>query len=229
MKFAKADVPIFNRSVVMCTECSEAEAICFFQKWAKERANHTPFLVALNSSGWCQTNDGDVYLWARDKDRYSVELHEVVHAAFHLCSSVDAPPQEEMICRLVEFLKINLLDELVEHDEMTKDRFLLLLPKIREAAREHGYAVGLHGSLARDFDLIAVAWTEEAAHPEVVAEAIKIAAGGMDRWRVHPARPNAHPKPHGRLCYCFDFDKHDPNNRGYCDLSVVHPGFKEAT
>ena len=66
---------------------------------------------------------------------------------------------------------------------MTKEKFLGLLPTIREAARELGYAIGLHGSLARDFDIIAVPWTEDAAHPDDLAKAIYKAAGG-ERWRL---------------------------------------------
>lgn len=117
---------------------------------------------------------------------------------------------------------------------MTKDKFLELLPAICEAARSLGYAVGLHGSLARDYDLIAVPWTETAAHPDEVAEAIKTAAGCV-RWRVYrgmgiqreeaarKAGCQATPedKPHGRLVYCFDWDKENFQNADYIDLSVM--------
>ena len=36
-----------------------------------------------------------------------------------------------------------------------------LYPDLAEIAREHGYALAVHGSLARDFDLIAVPWREK--------------------------------------------------------------------
>ena len=100
----------------------------------------------------------------------------------------------------------------------TKKEFLALLPAIREAAMGCGYAVGLHGSLKRDFDLIAVPWTENAAHSDFVAEAIMEAAGCI-RWRVF--RGEGDTKPHGRIVYCFDWHKENYKNRGYIDLSVM--------
>lgn len=108
---------------------------------------------------------------------------------------------------------------------MTEEGFLALLPKIRQAAREKGYAVGLHGSLARDYDLIAVPWVEEAADPDDLAEAIKDAAGCV-RWRVFRGEGsvghrNQVDKPHGRLTYAFDWDKKNYENRDYIDLSVM--------
>lgn len=107
----------------------------------------------------------------------------------------------------------------------SKEEFLAMLPAIREAARGLGYAVGLHGSLARDFDLIACPWTEDAAHPDDVAMAIK-AATGCVRWRIFRGEGGCsgrkHPdKPHGRITYAFDWDEKNYDNRGYIDLSVM--------
>lgn len=43
--------------------------------------------------------------------------------------------------------------------------------EIAETARKHGYALAIHGSLQRDFDLIAIPWTDTPSPPEsVVAE-----------------------------------------------------------
>ena len=102
---------------------------------------------------------------------------------------------------------------------MTEEKFLALLPEIRQAARKLGYAMGLHGSLARDFDLIAVPWVEGAAHPDDLAEAVKAAAGGCRAWRVWWSQ--GQPKPHGRRAYAFDWGKNNYENKGYCDLSVL--------
>ena len=47
------------------------------------------------------------------------------------------------------------------------------LPDIRliwKLAREVGYAVGVHGSLKRDFDLIAVPWVEDAVSSVALVE-----------------------------------------------------------
>lgn len=100
----------------------------------------------------------------------------------------------------------------------TEEQFLAMLPAIRKVARNLGYAVGLHGTLARDFDLIAIPWTDDAVHPDTVAEAIKKVTGCV-RWRVY--RDQGAPKPHGRMVYCFDWDKQNHDNRGYIDLSVM--------
>ena len=46
------------------------------------------------------------------------------------------------------------------------------IDRVRALAREVGYAIGVHGSLERDVDLIAVPWVEEAVGPEALAERI---------------------------------------------------------
>ena len=43
------------------------------------------------------------------------------------------------------------------------------LPKMREAARKLGYAVTTHGSMSRDFDIVVIPWTEDAADIVTVA------------------------------------------------------------
>lgn len=70
-----------------------------------------------------------------------------------------------------------------------------LYPEFAEIARAHGYALAVHGSLARDFDLVAIPWTEAAAEPITVVEAIttsfaaKLVGGPPSKM------------PHGRLAY----------------------------
>lgn len=100
----------------------------------------------------------------------------------------------------------------------TEKEFLTMLPVIRETARSLGYAIGLHGSLKRDFDLMAVPWTDDAVDSDDVAEAIMKVTGCV-RWRVHCHQGNA--KPHGRKVYCFDWSEENIENRGYIDLSVI--------
>lgn len=103
---------------------------------------------------------------------------------------------------------------------MTKTKFLKLLPAIRKAAREVGYAIGVHGSLTRDFDLIAVPWVSEAQSPDKLAEAVFKAAGAT-RWRLWWDEGEG--KPHGRKAYAFDWGETN-ENRDYCDLSVTDRG-----
>jgi hypothetical protein len=89
------------------------------------------------------------------------------------------------------------------------------LAAARNAVRNQGYAVAMHGSGVRDLDLVAVPWTEETAlTPLMVAEIIAAAIPGvLDKRGVR--------KPHGRLGFtihprwAYGFD------RWYIDLSVM--------
>lgn len=101
-----------------------------------------------------------------------------------------------------------------------------ILPAVREAARAKGYAIAVHGSLARDIDLIAVPWVEDAAPAVEVAEAIRAAAAGASPIGV--AFPAPHEdgiwfqlgcpghKPHGRLAFTFHL-----GGGPYIDLAVM--------
>ena len=44
--------------------------------------------------------------------------------------------------------------------------------ELAELCRAHGYALAIHGSLARDFDLVAVPWAEKVSEPAAVVVAI---------------------------------------------------------
>lgn len=97
--------------------------------------------------------------------------------------------------------------------------FTSRLPAIREAAREHGYAIGLHGSLRRDMDLIAVPWSESASDKEVLAHAIAQAACGITRlgqydWVMKPLGRVATSIP---VCWA---SWHNEAGTGHIDLSV---------
>lgn len=94
-----------------------------------------------------------------------------------------------------------------------------LLPAIRTAARLLGYAVGVHGSEARDLDLIAVPWVEAAAPAEQLVEIIAGATGGfVDNGYTRAGEKGETParKPHGRRAWAIHL------GRGrYIDLSVM--------
>lgn len=47
-----------------------------------------------------------------------------------------------------------------------------MYPDLCAIFHRHGYALAVHGSLARDFDLIAVPWIEQPATREVVMRAV---------------------------------------------------------
>lgn len=88
--------------------------------------------------------------------------------------------------------------------------YATMLPRIREVARALGYAVGVHGSMVNDCDLIAVPWVDDAAPAELLADAVRNALEG---WQANRC-PGT--KPHGRMVWSFSLD---PTH--YIDLSVI--------
>jgi hypothetical protein len=88
-----------------------------------------------------------------------------------------------------------------------------LIPALREVARKSGYAIGIHGSLRRDLDLIAVPWTPKAVRPDLLARRLQIAACGL-----YERPPRWVQKPHGRIACSLMIGM-----KAYIDLSVV-PG-----
>lgn len=100
--------------------------------------------------------------------------------------------------------------------------FAWMIPHIAAVARHYGYAVGLHGSMARDLDLIAVPWTDDAASPELLVEAVRVAVDGLIITEKPPVewghqRQSPAKKPHGRLAWSIHFAGHN----FYIDLSVM--------
>lgn len=70
-----------------------------------------------------------------------------------------------------------------------------LYPDMVGIFRNHGYALAVHGSLQRDFDLVAIPWIDEPSAPEAVLQqlttelALRVAGDGPTM------------KPHGRMTY----------------------------
>lgn len=101
--------------------------------------------------------------------------------------------------------------------------YLKILPDLRAAAHRHGYALAIHGSLERDFDLVAVPWETAASPADVLVTALMGAAGGC-HWNQNAraagqsghALDNPTRKPHGRLAWSLQL-----GGGAYLDLSVV--------
>src|SRR5215211_1990465 len=84
---------------------------------------------------------------------------------------------------------------------------------VRVVAREHGYAIGVHGSLVRDVDLIAAPWIEHSSTPDELAEAIAAELCSSVKARRE--------RLHGRIGYVvFIPGRNYPH---YVDLSVMAP------
>lgn len=102
--------------------------------------------------------------------------------------------------------------------EAVRRAYRLTIDVMRDAAQACGYALTEHGSLARDIDLVAVPWTEEAKSADEVAEAIRAAAAGVNNGACFEASADKLPraKPHGRRAWAFHL-----GGGPYIDLSVM--------
>lgn len=106
----------------------------------------------------------------------------------------------------------------------------ILIEPIREVARVCGYAIGVHGSLARDIDLIAVPWGEHAIEAVPLIEAIRMKIDQLMGWAIYEPRRTSWTdamwqwkmegepgrKPHGRKSWVI----HIPNGV-YLDIAVM--------
>lgn len=72
--------------------------------------------------------------------------------------------------------------------------YMCLYPQLAEIARSHGYAFAVHGSCARDFDVVCVPWADEPSEPQAVVDEIV---------KTFAMRQIGEPevKNHNRLCY----------------------------
>jgi hypothetical protein len=93
----------------------------------------------------------------------------------------------------------------------------LLLPPVREAARFRGYAIAVHGSLKRDIDLVAIAWTEQARPVAELVDGVRGAIVGVLGNCLIMGDGTA--KPHRRVAFTLIH----PGFAGEIDLSVVPP------
>jgi len=87
--------------------------------------------------------------------------------------------------------------------------YLAVLPGLIQVARDHGYCLAVHGSLARDLDLVAVPWTETATGADELIRAICNHTGGY-------FRRNAEVRAHRRRCFSIYL-----GGGPYLDISVT--------
>ena len=104
---------------------------------------------------------------------------------------------------------------------LAKKQYARLIEPLRAKARELGYALAVHGSLARDIDLVAVPWVEEAVPAEDLVKALVILlrietgfaalSAGLDGQIISV-------RPHGRRAWAIVM-----GGGSYIDLSVIDP------
>ena len=73
-----------------------------------------------------------------------------------------------------------------------------IYPDLAEVVRSHGYALAIHGSLQRDFDLICIPWADEASKQTDVIKSV------CDKFALHLVG-DGEEKPHGRVAYTLIF------------------------
>jgi hypothetical protein len=125
---------------------------------------------------------------------------------------------------------VNRRDRSEKHAQKCGEYAARLIEPLRARARELGYALGVHGSLAYDIDLIAAPWTNEAVGARHLAEALRLeaervhgfaydsdAASSSNPHYFNEGCPRSH--PHGRLAWTFHL-----GGGPYIDLSVLPKG-----
>lgn len=75
------------------------------------------------------------------------------------------------------------------------------MPVLQNIARDHGYALAVHGSMMTDLDLIACPWTLEATDADTLAEEIRRCIGGMFASGIETAAEAGVVREHGRRVY----------------------------
>jgi hypothetical protein len=104
--------------------------------------------------------------------------------------------------------------------------YAALYPMLVAIARRHGYALAIHGTVTRDFDLVAIPWVEEASDPLTLIKAIKKATAAViqtddeDFERIALKDLKGTDKPHGRKAFSLHVTRHGMYG-GYLDISVM--------
>lgn len=86
----------------------------------------------------------------------------------------------------------------------TAPLYVMIWEVASEAARSCGYCLALHGSMARDLDMVAIPWTDEAAPAEeMIAALVKVTAFHFTDGSAHVMGPVD--KPHGRQVWTIPY------------------------
>lgn len=88
--------------------------------------------------------------------------------------------------------------------------YIGIYPELAELCRVHGYALAVHGSLSRDFDLICIPWVKYPSTPQILIDDI------VNTFALTQIG-NSSTKEHGRIVYTISI------SFGECfiDLSIM--------
>lgn len=91
---------------------------------------------------------------------------------------------------------------------------------IKEVGLKYGYNIVLHGSLARDLDLVAIPWQEEIGDKDLMIDEIAQIIGGVvmmfDRSVDDLEGKRFTMKPFGRMAYIININR---------DIELLYDGF----
>ena len=105
-----------------------------------------------------------------------------------------------------------------------------LFVRFTHIARAHGYALAMHGSMQRDGDFLAVAWSEDSSTRKELVEAFIEEMQLLDLWGRYGVDKatlwdqiiKTADKPHGRRAYTLLIPAH-AGTTIFVDLSVLGP------
>jgi hypothetical protein len=119
-------------------------------------------------------------------------------------------------------------DRPCSHVQMTREYYRVLIRPLRHVAHRYGYAIGVHGSLKRDIDLIAAPWRISPSSAASLIEGLREAAEkiiGFAEIREETRYPER--KPGGRLAWSIYLVPRECDGP-YLDISVL-PRVEETT
>lgn len=90
------------------------------------------------------------------------------------------------------------------HNKKYPAIYCSIYPMLVDVARECGYGLAIHGSMANDFDLIAIPWTKEAKSDQELIDAVLNSFEGS----FISVLGDIGIKPHGRKVWTIILDGH---------------------
>lgn len=105
--------------------------------------------------------------------------------------------------------------------------YMMVYVKLERIATRHGWNLTLHGSMARDLDIVLIPWTEDAEPEEIVLNAFEKFVKGTSYYKQskkHGGKLHATEKPHGRIAYSIYIG----TGGQYLDISIM-PRIKRMT
>lgn len=106
----------------------------------------------------------------------------------------------------------------------TREYARVLIPALRHVAHRYGFAIGVHGSLKTDIDLICVPWRDSAVGGARLAEDLRKTAEqiiGYCEARKYDKARLPEKKPCGRLAWSFYLQPEECGEGPYIDLSIM--------